>query len=1035
MAISGGDGSIILTTKVDESGLKKGMQQANKFAQMSTNEQRRMAQSLSKVYRQQGMSQSEAQKKAWQDLKNNTVATKDLAKATEDVAKKTEQATKETKEYGDTAKRSGTIAKNTFLAVGKAFLTIGVASAAAIVAMTKQAVSAYADYEQLVGGVETLFKGSAQKVIDYANDAFYTAGVSANEYMQQVTSFSASLIRSTAGDTDKAADIANMALIDISDNVNKMGSSMESVTLAYQGFAKQQYMLLDNLKLGYGGTKTEMERLLRDAQALTGVKYDINNLADVYSAIHAIQEELGITGTTAKEAEKTITGSANMMKAAWQNVLSAIAGGGDLDRAINNLVYSIQKYFENIVPVVERSLVGIGRLIEQVAPMLVQNVASALIQSIPSLINAIYQMIIGLAKGIWQGIKALFTGGSGSVTADIKTSVGGIATETGNASTGMKELGNATEKAGKQAKKSLAAFDDLNIISSGAGGGAGKTPEIATGGIGGTNVPTAESTMDIKTEETGEQATWLSQRLGELAEAFSGLQDIDLSNLSSSLGLLKEPLQGLAEIAWNTILWGIEEVIVPLTEFTVEEVLPRFFETLSNALRLFKTILDEGFKIFKQFYDEFLKPIAEYAAEGFLQLWDTLNENLEEFVTIVENSTAWQDLQTILGLIYDVLEPIVKWIIDFVVWVGKLTINQAWTDLKWAFLDIEDALGLIADIINGDFSGAWEHLKDLMWDNRIDKAEENLGNLKTAFDEVKTKVDEFVGDWKLKIDDMVESWKTKISAWWTDDVEPWFTKEKWEELFFKIGESLANAIVGAGGFIETWKSNITDWWNNDVSPWFTTDKWKEVFDNIVTSISDFFTAEDGFVQTWKNKISEWWTNEVTPWFTVEKWKELGAHIKDGLVDGFNGAINGIRGIINKILDGFQGLVNGAIDMLNSLISGWNKVADVTPGLPSISSIKHIDLSKYKLPMLAQGAVIPPNRRFLAVLGDQKHGTNIEAPLQTIVDAFNIALQSNANYGGGNTEVVLEIDGREFGRAVVEQGNRENRRIGTRLVIA
>ena len=133
---------------------------------------------------------------------------------------------------------------------GKAFLAIGAAAATATVAITKMAVSAYADYEQLVGSVETLFKGSAQKVLDYANDAFFTAGVSANEYMQQVTSFSASLIRSTAGDTDKAADIANMALIDISDNVNKMGSSMESVTLAYQGFAKQQYMLLDNLKLG-----------------------------------------------------------------------------------------------------------------------------------------------------------------------------------------------------------------------------------------------------------------------------------------------------------------------------------------------------------------------------------------------------------------------------------------------------------------------------------------------------------------------------------------------------------------------------------------------------------------------------------------------------------------------------------------------------------------------------------------------------------------------------------------------------------------
>lgn len=967
MAISGGDGSIILTTKVDEAGLKKG------FASM----------------------------------------------------------------------------RNFVGKVGKSFAVIGAAAATATVAISKMAVSAYADYEQLVGGVETLFKGSAQKVIDYANDAFYTAGVSANEYMQQVTSFSASLIRSTAGDTDKAADIANMALIDISDNVNKMGSSMESVTLAYQGFAKQQYMLLDNLKLGYGGTKTEMERLLKDAQALTGVKYDINNLADVYSAIHAIQEELDITGTTAKEAEKTITGSANMMKAAWQNVLSAIAGGGDLDRAINNLVYSIQKYFENIVPVVERSLVGIGRLIEKVAPMLVQNVASALIQSIPSLINAIYQMIIGLAKGIWQGIKALFTGGSGSVTASIKTGINGITSSADMASDSVSGIGDAAKgagkeakKAGQEAKKSLAAFDDLQIISekgtSGAGSGAGTggTPGISTGGIGGASVPTAESIMDIKSEETGEQATWLSQRLGELAEAFSGLQDIDLTNLTNSLELLKEPLQGLAEILWDNILWGIENVIVPLTEFTIEEVLPRFFETLSNALRLLKTILDEGFEIFKQFYDEFLKPIASYAADGFLQLWDTLNENLEEFVAIVENSTAWQDLQTILGLIYDVLEPVVKWIIDFVVWVGKLTINQAWTELKWLFLDIEDALGLIADIINGDFGGAWEHLKDLMWDNRIDSAKENLDNLKISFDEVKEKVKEFVDDWKIKIDDMVESWKTKISDWWTDNVEPWFTKEKWGNLFSKIGESLANAIVGVNGFVEKWKTNITNWWNDDVSPWFTTAKWKEVFDNIVTSISNFFTADDGFVQTWKTKISEWWTNDVTPWFTVEKWKELGKHIKDGLVDGFKGAINGIRGIINKILDGFQGLVNGAIDMLNSLISGWNKVANVTPGLPSISSIKRIDLSKYKLPMLAQGAVIPPNREFLAVLGDQKQGTNIEAPADLIKQkVMEAMIEIGGNFGRGNTEVVLEIDGREFGRAVVEQGNRENRRIGTRLVIA
>ena len=624
--------------------------------------------------------------------------------------------------------------------------------------------------------------------------------------------------------------------------------------------------------------------------------------------------------------------------------------------------------------------------------------------------------VASIARRVAQTIANMFgmktSGGGGNQNAGI----GGIATSTEQAADGMKNLGNATEKAGKQAKKSIASFDDLQILTENAASSAGKAAEQmgdVAAGIGGGIGGEVGTGFDFGIQAEVETLTPLQKALEDLQSAFSGIKDIDLTNLKNSLALLKEPLQDLAEIAWDAILWGIEEVIVPLTKFKIEEVLPRFFETLAKALSLLKTILDEEFEIFKQFYDEFLKPIASYAADGFLQLWDTLNENLEEFVTIVENSTAWQDLQTILGLIYDVLEPVVKWIIDFVVWVGKLTINKSWTDLKWRFLDIEDALGLIADIINGDFGGAWEHLKDLMWDNKIDKAKENLDNLKIAFDEVKEKVKEFVDDWKLKIDDMVESWKTKISAWWTDNVEPWFTLEKWSEVFSHIGTSLANFIVGAGGFVETWKSNITNWWNDDVSPWFTTAKWKEVFNNIVTSISDFFTAEDGFVQTWKTKINEWWTKDVEPWFTVEKWKELGVHIKDGLVDG----------------------VNGAIDMLNSLISGYNKVADVTPGLPSINRISRVDLSKYKLPPLAQGAVLPPNKPFLALVGDQKNGTNIEAPLQTIVDAFNIALQGNSNYGGGNTEVVLEIDGREFGRAVVEQGNRENRRIGTRLVIA
>lgn len=904
MAISGGDGSIILTTKIDQNGLKSGLK---------------------------GMTSL----------------------------------------------------------VTKSFAVIGAAAATATVAITKMATDAYADYEQLVGGVETLFKGSAGKVLEYANQAFATTGQSANEYMRNVTAFSASLLSAVGGDTEKAAEVANAAMISISDNVNKMGSSAESVQLAFQGFAKQQYMLLDNLKLGYGGTKTEMERLLKDAQAITGVKYDISNLADVYTAIGVIQEKLGIAGTTAKEAESTISGSAAMMKAAWENVLAAVAGGGDLDVAINNLVYSIQKYFENIVPVVERSLVGIGRLIEKIAPMLVRNVASALIQAIPSLINAVYQMIVGLAKGIWQGIKALFTGGSGSVTADIKTSVGGIATETENASTGMEELGDATEEAGKQAKKSLAAFDDLNILSSGAGG-AGKTPEIATGGIGGASVPTVESTMDIKAEETGEQATWLSERLAELTDAFSGVKDIDLTNLSNSLGLLKDPLQGLAEIAWEAILWGIEEVITPLTGFAIKTVLPNFIEKLSDRFRELGNVLKKAKPFLESFNNNFLKPIMAFAVTEILSFWESFNSSLEKIEQKLSNSELWKNITIVFEFLYKILVPVIQ---SFL-WLGDLITNivtqHAFNNLETIISDLTDTFGFLAAIIQGDFSKAWDHLKNLLIDNRIEDVKQDMELLKTAFSNIIDPIKNMSLEFKNSVDDMVEKWQTKMSAWWTDDVEPWFTKEKWEQLFFKIGESLANAIIGVNGFVEKWKTNITNWWNDDVSPWFTISKWKELFDNIVTSTINFFTAEDGFVQTWRTRIAEWWNGDVVPWFTLEKWKELGGHIKDGLIAGFNGAVNGIRGIINKILDGFQGLVNGAIDMMNSLIDGYNKVANVT-ALPSISKISRADLSKYKLPMLAQGTVVPPNREFMAILGDNTKEHEIVSPVSTMKQAFTEAM--------------------------------------------
>ncbi len=279
-------------------------------------------------------------------------------------------------------------------AVGKFSAAAVAAGATAAAAITKSAVESYADYEQLVGGVETLFKDSAGIVQEYAANAFQTAGLSANDYMETVTGFSASLLQSVGGDTEEAARIADMAITDMADNANKMGTSMESIQNAYQGFAKQNYTMLDNLKLGYGGTKEEMKRLLEDAEKLSGIHYDISNLNDVYSAIHVIQEELDITGTTAKEASTTIQGSAAAMKAAWQNMLVGIADeNADFDTLINNLVESISTFGENILPRIEIALKGVGKLISGLAPVIVEALPNLLNTILPEFINAVMSIV------------------------------------------------------------------------------------------------------------------------------------------------------------------------------------------------------------------------------------------------------------------------------------------------------------------------------------------------------------------------------------------------------------------------------------------------------------------------------------------------------------------------------------------------------------------------------------------------------------------------------------------------------------------
>ena len=247
----------------------------------------------------------------------------------------------------------------------------------------KAAVSAYADFEQLTGGVETLYKESADELIANAQRAYMTAGISANEYMEMSTSFAAALVNSLGGNTAEAARLADVAITDMSDNANKMGTDMEAIQNAYQGFAKQNYTMLDNLKLGYGGTRTEMERLLADAEAISGIHYDIENYSDVVSAIHVIQEEMGIAGTTAEEAASTISGSWGMLKASWENLLVSLAGGGDdIDTAVKAVFDSLMTWLGNIGPRIAEVARGIFEAIPAVAAQVMEELPPAILDAV-----------------------------------------------------------------------------------------------------------------------------------------------------------------------------------------------------------------------------------------------------------------------------------------------------------------------------------------------------------------------------------------------------------------------------------------------------------------------------------------------------------------------------------------------------------------------------------------------------------------------------------------------------------------------------
>ena len=381
------------------------------------------------------------------ELSDNEEAMDRLGKEMDDTGDSADDLEEELDDAGDAANDS----EGKFSKLGGTLKTVGVAmgacvaaAAAAAVSLGKAVIEAYGEYEQLVGGVDTLFQESSGKLQEYAANAYKTAGMSANDYMSTVTSFSASLIQSLGGDTEAAVKYADMAITDMADNANKMGTDIGLIQNAYQGFAKQNYTMLDNLKLGYGGTKEEMERLLADATAISGIEYDISSYADVVDAIHVIQESMGVAGATAAEAEHTIEGSLNSMKAAVANLVVGFGNAdADIEQLCNNVVDAFQDVLTNITPVIENIIAALPTalnalletvgellptlletvvdlfsqvlntlltLLPELIPVVIEallTIVNTLIENLPLLVEAAIQIVMSLVQGIAQALPTL----------------------------------------------------------------------------------------------------------------------------------------------------------------------------------------------------------------------------------------------------------------------------------------------------------------------------------------------------------------------------------------------------------------------------------------------------------------------------------------------------------------------------------------------------------------------------------------------------------------------------------------------------
>ena len=816
-----------------------------------------------------------------------------------------------------------------------------VITAAGIGKAFSAAISEGAALQQSLGGIETLFKGSADKVKGYANEAYKTTGLSANAYMENVTGFSASLLQSLGGDTNKAAETANMAMIDMSDNANKMGTSMGSIQLAYQGFAKQNYTMLDNLKLGYGGTKQEMERLLKDAEKLTGVKYDINNLSDVYNAIHAIQENLDITGTTAKEAASTFSGSFESMKAAAQNVLGKLALGENILPSLHALLKTTSTFlFDNFLPMVGNIFSGLGLVltegISQIASQLFGDAFGSAVYSQLSRVTGIFQTFFDM----------IFGSLSKQDNIDILTMLGfseGAANQIVNIADNIRVT-----------------FENIGVVS-------GNIASIVVDFVG-----------DLLGIKDGEQGVNL---LGIAFESITGFIRDASESLSKFTSWLKDSPLALDALklavvsitsAWSgykavlTLTKGIETIRNATLAITNGLMLAQFVRTgalttaeaanaaatmgASGAFGIFNAVLsanpiglivaavaaltaglvwfftqtETGQQIWSSFVD-WIKQAWQGIADFFVGLWSGISEGA---------STLWDGVVTAWNAYIESLKAMWNAVVTFFsdLWISiQEAASVAWTAITTAvmtivqtFIDgfmnvwnnISDGLTQIWEGIKMIFQGAWEFIKSIF-----------LGAILIIIDLVTGNFSQLGADLSL----IWEGIQNGISLVW----------EGIKTFFFGI----VDAIVGFGKVaFENFSIGLSANWEFIKSA--ASAAWEWIKSTVTSLITGLVQGAQNIWDGFMNFLSSLWEGIKST--ASNAWSSLASSVLsiiNGLVSGAQNAWNNMSNAISSLVSNVTGFFNQLwnIDLysagqailqgfLNGLQSMWSSVTDFVGGI-------------------------------------------------------------------------------------------------------